>query len=75
MYCNSMASQLKRLLDQRDMTEQQLADAVGVSRFRICRLVRGNFKSRRKERKRIASALGLSVRDVFGTRPSRSRKK
>lgn len=48
------------------MTQQNLADASGISRMAICRIERGNCDGiTARTMRKVASALGSDVTDLF----------
>ena len=56
---------IQRLLDQRGMTQQSLAEALDISKQVINKIVKGNKAINVKEIAEIAQALGVSVDDLL----------
>lgn len=56
---------IQRLLDQRGLTQQSLAEALGISKQVVNKIVKGNKAINVKEIAEIAQVLGVSVDDLL----------
>lgn len=56
---------IQRLLDQRGMTQQSLAETLGISKQVVNKIVKGNKAINVKEITEIAQALGVPVDDLL----------
>ncbi|MBK9746844.1 MAG: helix-turn-helix transcriptional regulator [Chloroflexi bacterium] len=62
----SLRNNLRRLrFDRDEMTQQQLADAVGVTRQTIVAIEKGNYSPSLELAFRIARVFNTTVEDVF----------
>jgi len=57
--------QIKEELKRAGLTQRALAKALGISEFRISRVLGGRFLARPRERRRIAGLLGVPVSKLF----------
>ena len=63
---NLVGNHIRRLrFNQNEMTQQQLADKVGVTRQTIVSLEKGNYSPSLELAFRIARAFGLPLEEVF----------
>ncbi|MFB9279439.1 helix-turn-helix transcriptional regulator [Cohnella cellulosilytica] len=63
---NLVGNHIRRLrFNHNEMTQQQLADKVGVTRQTIVALEKGNYSPSLELAFRIAHAFGLSLEEVF----------
>ena len=63
---NLVGNHIRRLrFNRNEMTQQQLADKVGVTRQTIVALEKGNYSPSLELAFRIAHAFGLSLEEVF----------
>ncbi len=63
---NLVGNHIRRLrFNQDEMTQQQLADKVGVTRQTIVSLEKGNYSPSLELAFRIARAFGLPLEEVF----------
>lgn len=63
---NLVGNHIRKLrFNQGEMTQQQLADKVGVTRQTIVALEKGNYSPSLELAFRIAHAFGLPLEDVF----------
>jgi Predicted transcriptional regulators len=63
---NLVGNHIRRLrFNHNEMTQQQLADKVGVTRQTIVALEKGNYSPSLELAFRIAHAFGLPLEDVF----------
>lgn len=67
--------QIKEEMKRVGLTQRALAQGVGVSEFRISRVLRGRFPARPRERRRIAGLLGVPVSKLFRRKKGSMRKK
>ena len=58
-------SKLKVMLFERDITLRELAEQTGVPRTYISLSINGRFNLEPQQERKIAEALGVSLRDVF----------
>ena len=58
------------VMNERGITQKQLADAIGVSQQKVSDWKRGTVKSWNKRIPEIASALGVTVEKLIGTEKS-----
>ena len=63
-----LSANLSRLLDERGMSQQQLADATGENKMTISRIVRGIHVPGLGLASRIAEALGIHIDDLLRNR-------
>jgi transcriptional regulator with XRE-family HTH domain len=62
----AFGKQLQKLREEREITQDKLAEAVGVSESRIIRYwERGTFGPEFERLENIAKALNIRVRDLF----------
>lgn len=67
-----IGNHIRRLrFDRGEMTQQQLADLVGVTRQTIVAVEKGNYSPSLELAFRIALAFGLPLEDVFFVEPDR----
>jgi len=57
--------EIKAELKRAGLTQRALAQALGVSEFRISRVLNGAFRARPRERRRIAGLLGVPLGKLF----------
>ena len=74
----SLGVSLKRLREQRGLTQEQLAEMIGKTGDGISQMERGVIAPSFETLELLAKALGVSVRDLFGvdeaeTSPKRAR--
>lgn len=60
-----MINSLKKLRQERDMTQQQLAEALGVSRQTVISIENGKYDPSLPLAFRIAHYLGVQIEDIF----------
>jgi len=60
-----MQEKLKLTLFRRQITQSELAKALGVSDAQMSRIVRGHSRCRAKRRRMIAQFLGVSEHELF----------
>lgn len=60
-----LAANVRRLIAERGSSQAELADASGQTRIQISRVCRGEYLPGSGSVLRIASALGVSVEDLF----------
>jgi transcriptional regulator with XRE-family HTH domain len=65
---------LKQVLRERGMTQLQLAVAAKISPYRLSRLFHKRARLRRRDRRRIAGALGIRLNEIFPLRTRRARR-
>ena len=63
---------IQRLLEQRGLTQQSLAEALGISKQVVNKIVKGNKAINVKEIAEIAQALGVSVDDLLEVKDKES---
>lgn len=63
---------IQRLLDQRGLTQQSLAEALGISKQVVNKIVKGNKAINVKEIAEIAQVLGVSVDDLLEMKDTES---
>jgi len=56
---------LKLALFTREITQAELARAIGKSPSHVCRIIRGVVRARKRDRDRIAEFLGARVVELF----------
>jgi transcriptional regulator with XRE-family HTH domain len=61
---DTFASKLRTLRESRNMTREELADAIGTSRQRIHLLETSKHRPRWDEVQEIAKALGVALNDL-----------
>lgn len=61
----NIAYKLKQLRTDNNMTQQQLADALGINQGMLSRWERGMTAPSLKLRRRIADYFDMSVREIF----------
>lgn len=64
---------LRQILRERKLQEMNLAVSVGLSPYRLSRLLNNRSRIRSIERRRIAKALGIKVEEIFGRRKRRGK--
>jgi putative transcriptional regulator len=66
MSSSQIQNNIRRLrFDRNEMTQQQLADAVGVSRQTIVAIEKGNYSPSLELAFKIAREFGLKLEEVF----------
>lgn len=66
MSSSQIKNNIRRLrFDRNEMTQQQLADAVGVSRQTIVAIEKGNYSPSLELAFKIAREFGLKLEEVF----------
>jgi transcriptional regulator with XRE-family HTH domain len=70
-----VAENVSRLLEERKMSQQALANATGENKMMISRVVRGEHVPGIGLISRIAEAFGVSIDALLSDHPSRSHKK
>lgn len=63
-----LGDNMRYFLDQRGMTQQSLAEALGVSEQVVNKMIKGNKAINLKEIAEIAQVMGVSVDDLLETR-------
>ncbi len=70
MSVNTITNNIRRLrFDRNEMTQQELADAVGVSRQTIVAIEKGNYSPSLELAFKIAREFGLPLEEVFSYGP------
>ena len=70
MVKRNIQNNIRRLrFDQGEMTQQQLADAVGVSRQTIVAIEKGNYSPSLELAFRLALVFNTPIQDVFSYEP------
>jgi transcriptional regulator with XRE-family HTH domain len=64
---------IKEELKRAGLTQRAAAQELGISEFRISRVLTGKFRARPRERRRIARVLGVPVGKLFRRRRRRAR--
>jgi len=63
-----MLTVVKSALLDRKLSQRELARALKINEVRLCRILRGRFRMRSRERRMIAEFLDLPVRKLFSLR-------
>lgn len=61
-----MIFHVRRAIRNSGLSQRRIAQLIGVSPFRLNRILRRKQQVRPEERQRIARVLGVPVRDLFG---------
>jgi len=56
---------LKNAIGQAGLTQRQIAKEIGISEFRLCKVLTGRLRARPRERRRIAGLLGVPLGKLF----------
>jgi transcriptional regulator with XRE-family HTH domain len=68
-----MLVRVKIVILRRGISQAKLAQAIGRTPAHVSRLIRGHVRPRARDRRRIASFLGVSEAQLFPRRKRRSR--
>lgn len=61
----TVAGNLRAELARRDLTQQEIADQLGISSVQVSRRMRGEVDWRLSELEAVAELLGLGLRDLL----------
>ena len=61
-----ITNRVRELREERAMTQQELGDAIGVTRHTIIAIEQGHYSPSLESAFRIARLFGLGLEDVFG---------
>jgi len=59
-------ARIKKLRGRRGLTQGQLAEMVGTDKGSVCHWERGNYAPNGESLRRLASALGVTIDDLYG---------
>ena len=65
-----VGNNIQQLLDERGLTQQNLADALGISKQVVNKIIKGNKAINVKEIAEIAQTLGVSTDELLTVRDS-----
>jgi transcriptional regulator with XRE-family HTH domain len=60
-----VGDKIRRLRDERALTQEELAEKVGITVAALSRIERNNAEPRPKTRRMLAEALGVAPRDLL----------
>lgn len=62
-----IGTRIKKLRQQHDWTQEELADQVGINKRNISRYESGHVEPRKSTLRKLAEVLGISYEDLIGT--------